>query len=215
MLTQHIEDGYQRGMITGAAFVDLSAAYNTVNHRLLIRKLYDFTQDSTLCRVIQNMLSSRRLYVELNIDRSRWRNQKNGLPQLQYCLTYTQTTRHDGTRNFVYADDLCVTAQCQSFTEVEHTIEEALDEQTNYYRSNSLRVNPDKTQVTSFHLKYREARRTLEVQWNNTYLENNPHPKYICVTLARTLSYKMHIHNTKMKVSLFVCLYISCSVVNF
>ena len=29
--TQHIEDGYQRGMITGAAFVDLSAAYDTVN----------------------------------------------------------------------------------------------------------------------------------------------------------------------------------------
>ena len=35
-LTQHIEDGYQRGMITGAAFVDLSAAYDTVNHRLLM-----------------------------------------------------------------------------------------------------------------------------------------------------------------------------------
>ena len=29
-LTQHIEDGYQRGMITGTAFVDLSAAYDTV-----------------------------------------------------------------------------------------------------------------------------------------------------------------------------------------
>ena len=30
-LTQHIEDSYQRGMITGAAFVNLSAAYDTVN----------------------------------------------------------------------------------------------------------------------------------------------------------------------------------------
>ena len=55
-LTQHIRDGCQRGMLTGAAFVDLSAAYDTVNHRLLIRKLYDFTEDSPLCRVIQNML---------------------------------------------------------------------------------------------------------------------------------------------------------------
>ena len=50
-LTQHIEDGYQRGMITGAAFVDLSSAYDTVNHRLLIRKRYDFTEDSPLCRL--------------------------------------------------------------------------------------------------------------------------------------------------------------------
>ena len=74
-LTQHIEDGYQRGMITGAAFVDLSAAYDTVNHRILIQKLYNTTQDSQLCRVFQNMLSNRRLYVELNNERSRWRKQ--------------------------------------------------------------------------------------------------------------------------------------------
>ena len=102
-----------------------------------------------------------------------------------------------GTRNFIYADDLCVTAQYPSFTEVEHTIEEALDELTTYYRSNSLRANPDKTQVTSFHLKNREAKRTLEVKWNNTDLENTPHPKYLGVILDRTLSYKKRTHNTK------------------
>ena len=45
-LTQHIEDGYEEGMITGTAFVDLSAAYDTVNHRLLIQKLYNTTLDS-------------------------------------------------------------------------------------------------------------------------------------------------------------------------
>ena len=37
---------------------------------------------------------------------------------------------HDGTRNFIYADDLCVTAQYSSFTEVETTIGDALDELT-------------------------------------------------------------------------------------
>ena len=72
-LTQHIEDGYEEGMITGTAFVDLSAAYDTVNHRLLIQKLYNTTLYSQLCRVIQNLLSDRILYVELNNERSRWR----------------------------------------------------------------------------------------------------------------------------------------------
>ena len=69
-------------MTIGAAFVDLLAAYDTVNHNIiLIQKLYNITQDSPLCRVIQNILSSRRYYVELNNERSRWRKQKNGLPQ--------------------------------------------------------------------------------------------------------------------------------------
>ena len=80
-LIQHIEDGYQRGMITGAAFVDLSAAYDTVTHIILIQKLYNITQDSPLYRVIQDTLSSRSFYVELNNQRSRWRKQENGLPQ--------------------------------------------------------------------------------------------------------------------------------------
>ena len=110
-LTQHIEDGYQRGMITGAAFVDLSAAYDAVNHRILIQKLYNTTQDSQLCRVFQNMLFNRRLYMELNNERSRWRKQKNGLPQgsvlssILFNIYTNDQPIHDGTRNFIYADD--------------------------------------------------------------------------------------------------------------
>ena len=116
-LTQHIEDGYQECKITGTAFVDLSAAYDAVNHRLLIQKLYNIIHDSALCRVIQNLLSNRRFYVELNNERSRWRLQKNGLPQasvLSPILFNIHTNNqpiHDGTRSFIYADDRCITAQ--------------------------------------------------------------------------------------------------------
>ena len=62
-LTQHIEDDYQNPMITGAVCVDLSEAYDTVNHKILIQKIFNTRRDSPLCRVIQNMLSSRKLYV--------------------------------------------------------------------------------------------------------------------------------------------------------
>ena len=47
-LTQHIEDGYQRGMITGAAFVDLSAAYDTMNQRILIQKQQHNSRQPTM-----------------------------------------------------------------------------------------------------------------------------------------------------------------------
>ena len=172
-LTQHIEDGYQRGMISGAA-------YDTVNHRILIQKLYNITQDSHLCRVLQNMLSNRRFYVKLNNECSRWRIHKNGLPQgsvlspILFNIYTNDQPLHDRTHSFIYADDLCVTAQYSSFTEVERTIGDALDKLTQYYRSNSLRANPDKTQVTAFHLRNKEAKRSLKVVRNKTELENTP-----------------------------------------
>ena len=153
------------------------------------------------------MLSSRRFHVELNNERSRWRKQKNGLPQgsvlspILFNIYTNNQPLHNGTRSFIYADDLCVIAKQPSFVEVETTIEESLSELTQYYRSNNLRANPDITQVTAFHRRNKEAKRTLKVKWNRTDLENTPHPKYLGVTLDRKLSYKQHIHNTKMKVA--------------
>ena len=77
-LTQHLGDGYERNMLTGAAIVDLSAAYDTVQHRLMIRKLMDMTGDKDLCQVIRGLLSNRRFFVQLNDKKSRSRSQKNG-----------------------------------------------------------------------------------------------------------------------------------------
>ena len=142
-LTQHIEDGYQESMITGTAFVDLSAAYDTVKHILLIQKFFNITQDSTLCSVIRNVPSKRRLYVELNNEGSRWRLHNNCLPQWSvlsptlFNIYTNDQPVHDGTRRFIYANDLCITAQFPTFSQVESTIEEALGELTEYYRNNS------------------------------------------------------------------------------
>ena len=98
--------------------------------------------------------------------------------------------------SFICTNNLCVTAQQPSFVEVETTIEELLSKLTQYYRSNNLRANPDKTQVTEFHLRNKEAKRMLKV--NRTDLENTPHPKYLGVTLDGTLICKQHIHKMKM-----------------
>ena len=67
--------------------------------------------------------------------------------------------------------------------------EETLGELTHYYRSNSLRANPDKTQVTAFHLRNREAKMSLQISWNGVDLEDTDTPKYLGVTLDVELQY--------------------------
>ena len=105
---------------------------------------------------------------------------------------------HDGTRSFLYADDLCITTHYPTFLKAEDTIEESQGKLTKYYRTNILRANPDQTHVTACDLRNSEAERSLVIAWNGIDLENTPHPKYSGVTLDRSLKY---IHNTKKKVS--------------
>ena len=65
-LTEHIEDGYEKRLITGSVFVDLYAAYDTVNHRRLLDKVVEMTGDVHLTYLIRTMLESRRFFVVLN-----------------------------------------------------------------------------------------------------------------------------------------------------
>lgn len=80
-LTQHIENGYEEKKITEVVFIDLTSAYDTVNHNLLLSKIKALTKDSKLTRTINTLLRNRRYCVEFEGKRSRWRIQKNGLPQ--------------------------------------------------------------------------------------------------------------------------------------
>ena len=127
-LTEHIEDGYEKRLITGAVFVDLSAAYDTVNHRRLLSKVLEMTGDVHLTDLIRTLLESRRFFVVLNGKKSRWRRQRNELPQgsvLAPMLFNIYT--NDDTRSFIYADDLCIASQGNDFNDIEASLTSALN----------------------------------------------------------------------------------------
>ena len=102
-----------------------------------------------------------------------------------------------GTRSFIYADDLGISAQ--NHNDIEATLSIALQNITKYYKDNQLKANPAKTQVSLFHLRNREVGRKLSLTWNGVDLKHCDLPVYLGVTLDRTLSYKQHIEKVKGK----------------
>ena len=106
---------------------------------------------------------------------------------------------HPNTRSFLYADDMCIATQKQSFEEMEKTLGDALAGLTPYYAANHLRANPEKTQISTFYLKNRDAQRELKVVWHGKLLAYSHKPTYLGVTLDRCLTYKDHITKTKAK----------------
>ena len=189
-LTQHIEDGFETGKITGIVLVDHSAAYDTVNHPRLLEKVYTITRDYRLMCMIRTLLENRRFFMELGVKRSRWRSQINGLPQrsvlaqLLFNVYTNDQPIHLGTRSVVYADDLAVTTQSTYFAPIEETLTSAaLDGLSEYYATNQLRANPPKTQVSLFHLRNRECGKQLNISWNGVKLTHCNLPVYLGVTL--------------------------------
>ena len=186
--------------------MDLTAAYNTVNHRGLLLKIARMTKSGHLVSVIASLLQNRRFYVEIDGKRSRWRTQKNGLPQgsvlaplLFNIYTNDQPSSPD-TRRFIYADDLCIATQATSFAVIEQRLTSALETIGTYYERWSLNANPSKTQVCAFHLRNREASRELKVTWYGKELEYHRNPVYLGVTLDRALTFSAHINKLRGKI---------------
>ena len=77
--------------------------------------------------------------MELRGERSRWRSQKNGLPQgsvlaPHFFIIYSNDQYiHPGTRSVVYADDLAFATQSTDFAPIEDTLSSSLDGQSQYY----------------------------------------------------------------------------------
>ena len=206
-LTEHIEDGYEKRLVTGAVFVDLSAAYVTVKHRRLLSQVQAMTGYVHLTDLIRTMLESRRFFVVLNGKKSRWRRQRNGLPQgsvlvpMLFNIYTNDQPIHADTRSFIYAYDIivCIASQGNDFNNIEASLTSALSTITTYYDTNQLRANHSNTQVCAFHLiRNREAKRELNVGWNGIRLSNTTTPVYMGIHLDRTLCYKTHIEKTKM-----------------
>uniref|UniRef100_A0A3B4VIU4 Reverse transcriptase domain-containing protein n=1 Tax=Seriola dumerili TaxID=41447 RepID=A0A3B4VIU4_SERDU len=172
-------------MVTGVVFVDLSAAYDTVNHRCLLSKILETTRDIRLTELIESMLENRHFFVELGGKKSRWQRLKNGLSQgsvlapLLFNIYTKDQPKSADTRRFIYADDLGIGAQATDFKIMEDRLSNALTELTPYYEENHLRANPSKTQVCAFHLRNREAKRQLKASWSGTSLEHCEHPVYL------------------------------------
>ena len=201
-----VEDGFEKRKVTGVVLIDLSAAYDTVNHWRFLHKILELTKDTHLTELIESMLEIRYFYVELGSMKSRWCRQKNGLPQcsvlapLLFNIYTNDQPGREGARRFIYADDLALADQDRKFSIVEGRLSNALDKLKPYYKENHLRANLSKTQVCAFHLRNREAYCKLNVSWAVTLLENCNHPVYLGVTLDHCLSFKTDVEKMKAKV---------------
>jgi len=64
-----------------------------------------------------------------------------------------------------------------------------------------LKLSTTKTASAAFHLNNMEAKRELKVKYNNETLPFCSEPKYLGVTLDRSLTYRRHLESLRKKLT--------------
>ena len=75
-----------------------------------------------------------------------------------------------------------------------------------YLQTWKLKLSTTKTMSAAFHLKNKEAKRELKVKYNNETLPFFSEPKYLGVTLDRSLTYRQHLDSLRKKLTTRVAL---------
>lgn len=204
-LTTHIEAGFQRKLKSSAAFVDLSAAYDTVWREGLLFKFLRVIPCLKMMRLLNNMLANRSFQVCMADSMSRSRTLNNGLAQGSVLAPvlfglYISDIPDTTSVKFGYADDWALVTKHEDLKETESILSQDLNIISSYFRKWRLQPNPSKTEISCFHLTNTLANSKLNVTFEGVQIDHNPNPKYLGVTLDRTLSFKTHLSKLSQKV---------------
>ncbi|KAI5744621.1 hypothetical protein M8J76_003905 [Diaphorina citri] len=154
--------------------------------------------------LINNMLANRTFQLILGDSTSSKKILNNGLAQgsvlapLLFAL-YIADIPETKSHKFGYADDWALATSSSNVEETEEILTEDLHVLSTYFRKWRLKPNPSKTEVTCFHLTNALAQMKLNVLFENHPVTHNFKPKYLGVTLDRTLSYRDHLSKTAEK----------------
>ncbi|XP_070556586.1 uncharacterized protein [Ptychodera flava] len=140
--------------------LDLSAAFDTVDHEVLLHRLqFRFGITGTALSWFRSYLNNRTQCVKVGSATSSSTHMKSGVPQgsvlgpilfTLYTAPLEDIIVQHGLNHMLYADDTQIYVVCNKPDEVQGSIEVCVDDIRAWMKSNMLILNDDKTEVVQF-----------------------------------------------------------------
>ena len=139
------------GNISGVVMIDLSAAFDLVDHDILIRKLQCYGLQNDFIYWINSYLTERYQAVWLDHILSEFLHCPTGVPQgsilgpLFFLLFFNDLPDIAGPSIDSYADDTTITESGKTVEEIEVKLNQDCNYVCHWMKSNKMKINPDKT----------------------------------------------------------------------
>lgn len=189
----------ENGEYVVAVLIDLQKAFDTVDHRLLLQKLYNFGIQGPAFKLIESFLDNRLQYTCVDSCASSKETVKTGVPQgsvlgpLLYLL-YVESLSIAGLKaeHFMFADDTMLLYSDNDQKKLERLINNDLDRFYNWLCANKLSINEEKTNYLRFQQKNKKTA-PLNLKINNKPIYEVFTCKYLGLNIDAKLSWDKHI----------------------
>lgn len=205
--TNNIYTSLERKQYVVGVFMDLSKAFDTINHQILISKLRHIGVRGLALRLFESYITNRSQAVCCNGKYSDLRFLFAGVPQGSILgptlfIIYINDIIHSSSKfKFtMYADDTNLLLEDSDLETLHSNLLKELDLVNYWLKSNKLKLNLAKTHYICF------QNRSVNNQIPPIILEDQQlqcisHTKFLGVTIDENLNWNYHINNVYTKLS--------------
>lgn len=194
-------------------FLDLSKAFDTLNHDILINKLYHYGIRNNALNLLKSYLTNRKQYVEIENIQSDTELIHTGVPQgsvlgpLLFIIYMNDISLASPLFNTVlFADDTTLQSTLSSFNISQfypsELINNELDKVCNWLALNKLSLNIKKTKFMIFHSRQRNITNVIpNLSISGTRIECVSQFNFLGLIIDEHLNWKAHMNKISNKIS--------------
>ena len=193
---------------TMGLFLDLSKAFDMVNHEILIRKLNKFGLRGLAENWFKSYLSDRKQLVEINSAKSSSKIVEHGVPQGSILgpilfLLYINDLPLNITQAKVilFADDTNLIFNSFDSINLQVKISETSNKLEQWLANNKLKLNVNKTVYMHFNQPRSKPNDPMQISLNNTAIKETQTTKFLGIWIDSSLTWESHIQHLTQKLS--------------